>query len=463
MALKERLQGGTGRKLLAGTNIAVYTLVGLAIIVLLNWFVERNNKRWDLTPDKKFSLSPQTLKILKNLDEGGRDISIYVFDRERGFRARRDLLDNYEVGSKKIKVQYVDPDRQPALAKQYAIRSYGTIIVASSDRHFEAQGDTEEGVTNAIVRLTKGQKTVCFIEGHGERDVESSDRSGLANFKKGLENENYVIKTHVLMQKLEIPADCSLLVVAGPKNDYLPQEIEVLKTYLTRGGRTLFMLDPVAEIPNLAKLLAEWNVIVRSDLVIDENPVAQIFGTRPEMPLVIKYGSSPIVQPLARVATLFPLTRSFEIGKEFKSGVTTDSLCETTPESYGVAGFHPRMTEVTFRAGKDFKGPLSVAVSGSVSTGSGEEKKEGRFVALGTSLLAANSYLGFQGNRDLAMNMVNWLSADEDLISIRPKPPESQQLNLTAKQMRTLLFGGVFGLPVLIIAAGVTVWWRRRR
>jgi len=463
MGWKERMPGGMGRKLLAGTNIVVYTLAGLAIVVLLNWFVDRNNKRWDLTPDRKFSLSEQTLKILKNINEGNRDVTIYVFDRERGFRARRDLLDNYEVGSKKVKVRYVDPDRQPALARQYAIRSYGTVVVATSDKHFEAQDDTEEGVTNAMVRLLKGQKTVYFIQGHGERDIESSDRGGYANLKKALENENYAIKTHVLMQKMEIPADCSLLVIAGPRNDYLPPEIEVIKKYLTGGGRAMFMLDPAVEIPNLAKLLSEWNVTVRNDLVIDENPVAQIFGTRPEMPLVIKYGSSPMVQPLARVATLFPLTRSFEVGKEFKAGVTTDSLCETTPDSYGVADFHPRMTQVTFRPGKDSQGPLSVAVSGSISSGSGEEKKEGRFVALGSSLVAANNYLGFQGNRDLVMNMVNWLSADEDLISIRPKPPQSQQLNLTRKQMRTLFFGGIVGLPLLIIVAGTTVWFRRRR
>jgi ABC-type uncharacterized transport system involved in gliding motility auxiliary subunit len=460
MALKHRIQGRTGRKLLEGTNIVVYTAVALAIVVLANWFVDRNNKRWDLTPDKKFSLSPQTTKILKELN---RDVSLYVFDRERGFRARRDLLDNYEVGSKRIKVVYVDPDRQPALAKQYGVRSYGTIIAATTEKHFESQNDNEEGVTNAIVRLLKGQKTVYFIQGHGERDVESSDRTGYDRIKKQLENENYATKTLVLMQKLQIPSDCSVLAVAGPKNDFLQQEIDAIKKYLTGGGRALFMLDPAVEIPHLAKMLAEWNVTVRSDLVIDENPVAQIFGTRPEMPLVIKYGSNPIVQPLARVATLFPLTRSFEIGKEYRSGVTTDSLCETTPDSYAFTNFDPRQTMVSFRPGKDVKGPLTVAVAGTVTAGSGDEKKEGRWVGVGTSLLASNAYLGFQGNRDLVMNMVNWLSADEDLISVRPKPPESQQLNLTAKQMRTLLFGGVLGLPVLIIILGFSVWWRRRR
>ncbi len=460
MALKDRMQGPGGKKVFAGTNLAIYTLVGLAIVVVINWFVDRNNHRWDLTPDKKYTLSEQTAKILKNLNK---DVTIYCFDREGGTRARKDLLGNYEVLSKHVKVQFVDPDRNPVLAKQYSVRSYGTIITATSEKHFEAQGESEEGVTNAIVRLLKGQKGVYFIQGHGERDPESSERGGLANLKKALENENYLIKTQVLMQNLTIPADASVLVIAGPKNDYLPQETEAISKYLAGGGRALFMLDPAVELPNLSQMLAAWNVKMRNDLVIDENPIAQIFGTRPEMPLVLKYGSSPIVQPLARTATLFPLTRSFEVAKDFKQGVSAESLCETTADSYGVQDFNPKMTMVTFRQGKDVRGPLSVAVSGTVSTGTGEQKKEGRFVALGTSAGAVNNYLGFQGNRDLIMNMVNWLAADEDLISIRAKAPDSQSLTLNQQQMRTIFLGGVVGLPLLIIIAGTTVWFRRRR
>ncbi|MFB3921034.1 MAG: GldG family protein [Terriglobia bacterium] len=456
MATKD---GGVGRKVLEGANTLIYTAVAVAIVVVANWFVDRHNHRWDLTPSQKYSLSEQTKKILKGLS---RDITIYVFDRERGNRSTRDLIDNYKVVSPKVTVRYVDPTRDPVLAKQFNVRRDGTIIVASAEKQFEAQTETEEGVTNAVVRLLKGQKTIYFIQGHGERDVESSERLGYANFKKALENENYLTKTQVLMQKMEIPADCSLLVIAGPKNDYLPQEIDVIKKYLEGGGHALVLVDPGMEIPNLAKLLADWNVTVRNDLVIDENPIAQVFGTRPEMPLVINYGTSPIVQPLARTATLFPLTRSFQTGKESKAGVTTESLCETTSASYSYTDFNPKVREIAFRNGKDIRGPLTVAVSGSVTTGNGESKKEGRFVAVGSSLVATNNFLGFQGNRDLVMNMVNWLSADEDLISVRPKPPESQELNLTNAQMRRIFFGGVIGLPLLIVAAGFAVWWRRR-
>lgn len=457
---KDRIMQRIGPRILESANLLVYTAIVLAIVVLANWFVSRHDHRWDLTPNQRYSLSPQTKKMLKGLD---RDINIYVFDREQSFRDRRDLLGNYSAASHHLTVQYVDPDRQPSLARQLGVRTFGTIMVAAGDRHFEAQSPTEEAVTNALIRILKGQKSIYFVQGHGERDLESAERSGYDHVKKQIENGNYQVKTLVLLQKMEIPPDCALLVVAGPHTDYLAQEVETLKKYVQAGGRMLVMIDPTTELPELTKLFENWNVTVHNDLVIDLNPVAQVFGTEPTMPLIMKYGSSPIVQPLARMATLFPVTRSFAVGKDTKTSATVESLCNTSQESFGVADFDPkaRQVSVAFREGKDYRGPLTVAVAGSLS-GEGEKKTEGRFVAVGTSALAANAYLGFQGNRDLFLNMINWLSAEEDLISIRPKPPESQHLNLTEAQMRRVRILGVYGLPLLIIALGVSVWWGRR-
>jgi ABC-type uncharacterized transport system involved in gliding motility auxiliary subunit len=458
MAWKDRIGGRSGQQVLTGANFAIYTLIVIALIVLVNWFVNRHDTRWDMTPNKKYSLSEQTRKILKELN---REVTIYVFDRERSFGERRDVLGMYSSASRRVDVKYVDPDRQPTLAKEFGVRTYGTIVVSAGARHLEAPGDTEEGITNALVRVLKGQRTACFIQGHGERNLTGSDRDGYERFKKQLSNENYETESLLLMQKMAIPPSCTMVVAAGPQNDYLPQEVDVLRKYIQDGGRALLMLDAGVELPNLAKLLSDWNVTARNDLVIDMNPVAQIFGTSPAMPLIVKYGSNPIVQPLTNRATLFPLSRSFEVGKEYKAGVSDDSLCETSTDSYDVTDFNPKMEKVAFRPGKDLKGPLTVAVAGSV-TGQGEKKSEGRFVALGTSLVAANSFLNFQGNRDFIMNSINWLSADEDLISIRPKPRESQHLTMTTQQMRQVLFLGVFGIPLLIVAAGVMMWWQRR-
>lgn len=459
MAEKEHSKGGGRQRILQGANLALYTLIGIAIIVLVNWFVNLHNKSWDLTPNQEYSLSPQSIKLLKGLKQ---NVTIYAFDRKEAFSRRRDLLGEYESASNHVAVHYVDPDRQPELAKQYGVQSYGTVEVVSGARHFQAQNTNEEGVTNALIRVLMGEKTIYFMDGHGERSISDTGRDGFQNLKNELSDESYAVNTLTLLQKNEIPPNCEVLVIAGPKHDYLPPEIETISNYIKGGGRVLFMLDPGVKLPNLNKLLAGWGVILRDDLVVDLNPVARLFGTTPVMPLIIKYGSNPIVEPLQRTATLFPLSRSIEIGKDAQ-GTPPEMLCQTSDDSFGVEGFNPSMQQISSRPRPgDAKGPLTVAVSDTISAPDGK-KGEGRLVVTGTSLLGANAYLGFQGNKDLVMNMVNWLSAEESLISIRPKTEEQQTLNMNQRQMGQLLYLGVFGLPLLIILAGAGVWWRRRR
>jgi ABC-type uncharacterized transport system involved in gliding motility auxiliary subunit len=458
MAWKDRVSGRSGQQMLTGANFALYSVIVIALIVLVNWFVNNHDHRWDMTPNKRYSLSDQSRKILRELN---RDVTIYAFDRERSFGEKRDVLGMYASASNRLKVQYVDPDRQPALARQFGVRTYGTVVVSAGDRHMEAQGDTEEGITNALVRVLKGQRLACFITTHGERSLDSTERDGYDHFKTQLTDENYQTQALPFLQKMEIPKDCTMVVIAGPQNDYLPPETSVIEKWVQAGGRLLAMLDAGVDLPNLTKMLADLGVTARNDLVIDENPVAQIFGTEPYMPLIVKYGTNAIVQPLSGRATLFPLSRSFEVGKDSKSGISADALCDTSGDSYDVKDWTPKIKQIKFEAGKDLKGPFTVAVAGTIS-GSGEKQNEGRFVGLGTSLIAANTFLNFQSNRDFIMNSINWLSADEDLISIRATPPESQHLNMNAEQMRRVLVMGVFGIPILIVLAGVLVWWQRR-
>jgi len=460
MAQQDRPKGGSGRRILQGANLALYTLIGIAIIVLVNWFVNRHDKRWDMTPNHEYSLSPQSKKILKNLKQ---NVTIYAFDRKEAFSQRRDLLGEYADGSHRIAVRYIDPDRQPSLAKQFGVQSYGTIEVVSGTRHIQAQGQSEEGVTNALIRVLMGEKSVYFMQGHGERSIDDTGRDGFQNFKNDLNNESYQAKTLMLLQKNEIPPDCEVLVIAGPKHDYLPAEIATISQYIKGGGRALFMLDPGVKLPNLDQMLSGWGISLRDDLVVDLNPVARLFGTTPDMPLIIKYGTNPIVEPMKQVATLFPLSRSLEISKGATGGAMPEMLCETSGDSFGVEGFNSSMQKVSYRPGKDMKGPLTVAAADSVgSLGDNGKSTVGRLVVTGTSLLGANAYLGFQGNKDLVMNMINWLSAEESLISIRPKSQEHQTLNMNQRQMGQLLYLGVFGLPLAIILVGAGVWWRRR-
>ena len=455
--------GVRGGRALEGVNLVLYSAIFIAILILVNWFVNQHDHRWDLTPNKQFSLSPQSVKLVKSLK---RPVHIYYFGQKQEFGPANDLLQSYRVTSNEIRVQYVDPVRQPRLAREFGVNMDGTIVVRAGKRHYKAQTANEQGVTDALIRILNGKRTACFIQGHGERSLSANGRSGYSEVKAALGDESYSA-TELMLNQKQIPSDCSMIVAAGPKTDYLPAQIDVVQKYVENGGRAMFLLDPGMDLPNLTKMLAAWGVTAQNDLVIDLNPMAQIFGTQPYMPLIVSYGSSSIVEPLhahgSVIATLLPLTRSFDIAENAPSGVTTDSLCKTSGDSFGISNWTPSMQQISLRPGQnDPKGPLTVAVSGKITPQSGSAKDAGRFVAVGSSEWADNAFFHDQGNPDLFMNIINWLAAQSNLISIGPKPHEKQHLNITERQMGQFLYFGVIGLPLAVILIGAGVWWQRR-
>ena len=155
------------------------------------------------------------------------------------------------------------------------------------------------------------------------------------------------------------------------------------------------------------------------------------------------------------VPTLFPIARSLDVKNGDKTMV--DKLFETTGDSF--ATLNLKSPEIR-QGPNDLKGPLVLGAAGTYTTG--KETGNGRFVVVGTSSFAINYFVTFNGNRDLFLNMLNWLSSDEDLISIRPKEPTDRPLNMNQRQVTLMFYSSVFGLPLLILAAGVGVWWRRR-
>jgi ABC-type uncharacterized transport system involved in gliding motility auxiliary subunit len=453
-----------------GAYAAAYVLVVFALVALANWAVNRHvTKSWDLTSTKRYSLSDQTRKIVGGLD---REVAIHYFDRNDQFNQARDLLENYNHLSPQLSVEYVDPDRKPAIARQYEITTYGTIVLTSGDKREEANLLEEESITNTLIRLLKtGTKNVCFVEGHGEHGVDDTERGGFSGAKEALENSRYAVKSISLLRQAKVPEDCSVVVVAGPETEYLEPEVEALRSFVEDGGRALFMLGPGGS-EKLVELLAGWNVELKKDLVIDLNPLNQLYGADATMPIISEYKSHTITRELSRTATLIPFARSVQAGEDYETGITVETLFETSEESWATR-FNPGMETITLQREQATEGPIPLAVAGTLSKdegGNGEtaegedssEKKEGRFVVVGSSRFPANAYLGFNANRDLFVNIANWLSSDEDLISVRPKSPEDRRVDLSAGQMRWVFYLSVVGLPLLMVASGVAVWWRRR-
>lgn len=279
-----------------------------------------------------------------------------------------------------------------------------------------------------------------------------------------LGKDDYEAKSISLLQKAEIPTDCTVVVVAGPTADYQQPSVDALKKFIEDGGRAMFMLDPplkighsvIADNDALTALLTSWGVTLQKDLILDLNPIGQLAGLGPQVALVTTYASQPIVNEMKGTATGFPLVRSMDIKNEGKSTVakmfssSDSSLATTKLNSPDIDPNDPKNT----------KGPLTIAAAGSYNTG--KENSQGRFVVFGSSAWAANSFLNFNGNRDLALNTMNWLSSDEDLISIRPKEQEDRRITMTRAQMSVVRITSQFILPLIVIFAGVSVWWRRR-
>ncbi|MCC6538473.1 MAG: GldG family protein [Bryobacterales bacterium] len=447
-----------------GLYALVYTAIVLGVLGLLNFLANRHNQSLDLTANKRFTLSDQTLKVANDLKQ---DVKITYFDRTTAFSAPagpKDLLDRYDNLSPKISIEYIDPEKKPTVAKAMGVRNFGATFIETNGRREEAKSVSEEELTGAIIRALKGgARTVCSITGSGEHTFENTEREGYSNIKEYLERNNYKTREISLLAKAEVPADCTVVMVGGPRRDYLEPAVTALKNYVEAGGRALVMLDPPIKLARdetdenaaLTKLLADWGVTLNKDLVLELSPVGRLFGLGPEMPLVNKYEAHAVVRNMRDAASAMPLTRSMEVKGGGKT--TVEKLFATSDNSVSTPDLSA--AEIKVEAANNKKGPFVLAAAGTYNTG--KEKLEGRFVVTGSSLFLANGYLRFGGNRDLAVNMMNWLSQDEDLISIRPKDPEDRRVNMSASQMRTFFFM-LLAVPVAIIGWGLAVWNKRR-
>jgi ABC-type uncharacterized transport system involved in gliding motility auxiliary subunit len=439
-----------------------YILIVLAAIVVANILADRYNKSFDATSNKRYSLSDQTAKIVKGVKQNA---TITYFNQSTRFRDGKDLLDEYVNLSSKVRVEYVDPDKNPQAAREAGIRSVGTAVVQIGAKKEEAKSMTEEGITGAFIRdLKSNTRTVCFATGSGEHQLDDRDREGLSRFKDLLAKDNYESKTIDLLHKAEVPNDCTTLVVAGPTRNYEHPEVDAIKKYVEGGGRALLMLDAplktgrseIAGNDALGGVLQSWGVTLNKDLILDLNPIGQLVGLGPQVALVTSYGSHPIVSEMKGTATGFPLSRSMEIKSTDKTNL--QKLFDSSGSSLATNNLSSAAVHVNDPKNK--KGPLTIAAAGTYNTG--KENSQGRFVVVGSSSWAANGFISFNGNNDLALNAINWLSSDEDLISIRPKERDDRRITMTRAQLSWVRVTSQFLLPLIVVVAGIGMWWKRR-
>lgn len=466
--MSEHDMSGGSRRAKMGLGAIAYLLIGVAILVVVNLISYKlptklgsfqTDWRWDMTESKRFSLAPQTLKILGSLNK---EVVIRYFDRKNNLAgSAKDLLDQFPAASRNVSIELVELDREPAKAGKFNVKEYGTVVVTAGDKNEHAKGAKEQDIANAIVKVLKGEaKNIYFLQGHGERDIADTERRGYSAAKKALEDANYNVKPlSLLAEKPEIPADATIVVIAGASKEFLQPEIDALKAYMVKGGKVLVLITPTTPA-TLVKLLAEFGADVSNALVVDVSGIGRLFGTDELMPLSVAYESHAITKEMANVATLYPLAGRVNTSVGFQPGADFRIIAKTPSQSWATTDVKSK--QVSFQKGRDIEGPLGVVGAGTFKDPTIVDAAEGRLVVFASPDVISNAILGFNGNRDLFLNSIAWLSADEDLISIRPKDPEDRRVDLTPGQLDMIFYMSVIVLPLGIVFAGFFVWWKRR-
>jgi ABC-type uncharacterized transport system involved in gliding motility auxiliary subunit len=441
-----------------GTNTTILAIAVIAILAVANFVGFRHHKRFDLTTEKMYTLSDQTRQIVSGLQK---DLTVVRFDKTSS-PAFDDLMTEYKALSPHFKFQTVDPNLKPEVVQDYGATRMGEVFVGFGDRkarvEASAQGEvSEQDLTGAILKITSDKvKTVCFVTGHGEKSIADSSPDGYSQADAGLKKENYLTKTVNLITESGVPADCSVLVIAGPKQSYYPQETAWIGKFLDAAGEVFIMVDPATD-PKLDDLFQSWNVAVGNNVVIDASGMGQVMGAGPTIPIVADFGAGPITKGFDRSATFFPMARTASIADKSKSIPEMVELLKTSERSFTIPSL-PKGNKITYDPKTDTRGPLSLGVSANRKVG----EKNARLVVIGNSQFAMNPYLTQLRNGDLFYNAIDWLAADENLISIRPKSATNRRINLSAGQASALKWLDLFFLPGLVILAGILIWLKRR-
>jgi ABC-type uncharacterized transport system involved in gliding motility auxiliary subunit len=458
-----------GRNLRFGTNLAIAAIAVLGIITLVEAISLRHSHRFDMTANKRYSLSPQSQQLMAELPQAVKATAFYQ-DAQTGRESAKDLLDQYAYYGKQFTYEFIDPDRNPGLAKRYGITSYGTIVLESGEKEEKVLVADEENLTNALLKVIReGKKVVYFLEGHGERSINNTEREGYSEAKRAIKNQNYVVNPLSLLTEGKLPDDASILIIAGPRKDLLEGELSEITRFIEGGGKVMFLVDPEGP-PALPPYLANYGIQVMEGVVVD--PVSRLFGMDYLTPVVASYEQHPITKNF-EVASFFPLALSVKTTDKMPERVSSQILARTSPNSWLERGQEERQGiargegRLAYNEGVDEKGPVSVIAVATMTPrrdgATDKEPKNARIVVFGDADFASNNYLNLSGNRDLFLNTVSWLAEEENLIAIRPKEGGSFFAPVTATQERLIFWLSMIVLPAVVVGSGVATYiWRRQ-
>ncbi|OQZ02516.1 MAG: hypothetical protein EX330_02840 [Candidatus Brocadia sp. BROELEC01] len=492
------------RKALVGTNVAIMSVFAASIFAIVGFLNNRHYERIDLTVTGKYSLSPKTKNILKNLDKPV-VITTLFNPGEMFYEQILDILKEYAYHTDKIKVESIDPLRNRTKVEELAKRlnisdlQLNTVVfecgeyskhvqqneVIEKQYPFKFKG--EEAFTEAILSVTQEkQSAIYFVTGHGERQFEDFDRGGISGIANALKRDNCRVAPLDILTAKKIPDDCDVLVIAGPTKAYLTEELNIIRGYLENRGKLLLMLEPAIS-PNaptgFKTVMPEYGITVRDDVVVYNKVNMPLFGIQTVAEIYVgkdEYAEDhPITNDLKNFNTILFGACSVDASPPNDQMPYKATVLMRAPEgSWGetdVANLRQKKPE--YNIDTDLPGPVSLAVASQIKelpksvtqshpsmANDPTAKPQGaRLVVIGDVNFATNEYIENPGNTDFFRNSINWLARKETQLGISAKPPDFRKATINPLQMKVIFWVSIAGIPVIPVIIGSIVWWKRRR
>jgi len=451
------------RRNLRISNI-VFVVLMLCAVGLLAWLSTRYDYQADWTANGRHTLSAASLSVLERIPG---PVTVTAFARESEMLRRhiRELVGRYQRHKTDLSLSFVNPDIEPQRVRELGLTMDGELLVEYQGRSEQLQDLNERGLSNTLQRLLRsGERRVVFVRGHGERDPEGKAGFDLGQWAAQLTSHGIGVTSVNLASAGTVPDGASVLVLASPRSDYLPGEVQLIKGFLSGGGSLLWLADP-GQIYGLEPLAQSLGLVFRPGMIIDPN-ISRVgmllFGTDdPRVTLVTAYPVHALVDGFA-FNTLFPMSQSVTLrdGSAWQGTPFLNSLSTTWQETGQTSG------KISFDD-SDIPGPLSlglaltrsIAIDGPDSMAQNEQ----RAVVIGDGDFLSNAFLGLGGNLQLAMNIINWLGSDDQLVDVPARITSDKSLSLDSMAVMVIGGGFLLVLPLGLLGTGLVIWWRRRR
>ena len=450
-----RLTGRRRLELMLHHGLFVVLLIALG--TLLAYLAREFRYEHDLTRAHRNTLSPATLELLGKM-EGPVTVTAYALARsaqgDNVHRRIEEALRPYQRAKPDIKLALVDPREQPQAAAKAGVRAPFEFVVEYRQRSEHLTEFNEQAFANVLTRLARGaDRFVMWLDGHGERKLDGRANHDLGEFGRQLEHKGFRVNSVNLALAQEVPANTALLVIASPQVDLLPAEVQKIRRHVAGGGNLLWLIDP-EPLHGLAPVAEMLGLVLTPGTVVD--PLAAQLNAPPAFAVGVAagYGRHAVTASLDR-NTVFPFARQLGVTEMEEWRVTP--LVEVAQRGWVETG--SLQGKLTFDKSRDFPGPVTIALAFERQRGARQQ----RAVVVGNGHFLSNAYLGNGGNLPLGLNMVDWLSGDDRLITIQPRIAADGAFDIAQPRLFLIALIFLFALPLAFMVAGTVVWWRRRR